>query len=571
MKILLIIISIIGSRLIFAQVPVYLQGFPLSLDSTYQPIFYGVTPIVADFDKDGNNEILFCLHKPRHNRVYLIKSDGSKLNGWPITINYDRAGWPAIAAGDVNNDGFLDVVLRDKDSLWVIKPDGKYLNGFPIYYPHDKLAQVALFDLNNNGFPEIITVANNYINVFDHKGNVLPGWPRRLPGFPDNVYLTPTSIADLDNDGFGEIIVNSSETFSSFEPQSDSNYTHIFRYNGTYFPGYPMHVDSNYSFYSQPATIYKNEITDSVFILTNSARYYPPNFSFNRNRFTKHRPDGKIQYRLNIPSDFSSQISSIALYSFNNELYQAFGSEAVPIYLYRNDSPVLNWTLTGNGYFYNSPLITKIGNEMFVVSYIKTIEFGTLRSWVYFYNKEGVQPSWSPLRPLGIPAAAGTFCDINNDGQMDFALLTLLDTGVARSILHIWTFPGAIYDLKNLPWPQYGHDRYRTNQYGFIPPDEPVGIQPMNTNVPASYNLYQNFPNPFNPATSIKFDIAKKGNVRLVVFDMLGRELSALINESLNPGTYQVSFDGSGLSSGIYFCRLQSGDYSTTTKMNLIK
>ncbi|MBK8982036.1 MAG: T9SS type A sorting domain-containing protein [Ignavibacteria bacterium] len=83
--------------------------------------------------------------------------------------------------------------------------------------------------------------------------------------------------------------------------------------------------------------------------------------------------------------------------------------------------------------------------------------------------------------------------------------------------------------------------------------------------------IYQNFPNPFNPATSIKFDIAKRGNVRLVVFDILGRELSTLINESLNPGTYQVSFDGSGLSSGIYFCRLQSGDYINTMKMNLMK
>ncbi|MBP9192405.1 MAG: T9SS type A sorting domain-containing protein, partial [Ignavibacteria bacterium] len=96
-------------------------------------------------------------------------------------------------------------------------------------------------------------------------------------------------------------------------------------------------------------------------------------------------------------------------------------------------------------------------------------------------------------------------------------------------------------------------------------------IQPMNTNVPAAFKLYQNFPNPFNPATSIKFDITKKGNVKLVVFDILGRELSTLINEILSPGTYQVNFDASGLSSGIYLCRLQSEDYAYTMKMNLIK
>ena len=101
--------------------------------------------------------------------------------------------------------------------------------------------------------------------------------------------------------------------------------------------------------------------------------------------------------------------------------------------------------------------------------------------------------------------------------------------------------------------------------------DSIVNVSTLSTNVPASFNIYQNFPNPFNPVTGIKFDIAKRGNVRLIVFDMLGRELSTLMNESLDPGTYQVSFDGSGLSSGIYFCRLQSENITNTMKMNLIK
>ncbi len=96
----------------------------------------------------------------------------------------------------------------------------------------------------------------------------------------------------------------------------------------------------------------------------------------------------------------------------------------------------------------------------------------------------------------------------------------------------------------------------------------------INTNYnlfPAGYKLYQNYPNPFNPVTGIKFDIAKSGNVKLTVYDILGKEISILVNENLNAGSYQVSFDGSSLSSGVYFYQLKSGGYSETVMMNLIK
>ncbi|MBK8982635.1 MAG: PQQ-binding-like beta-propeller repeat protein [Ignavibacteria bacterium] len=98
-----------------------------------------------------------------------------------------------------------------------------------------------------------------------------------------------------------------------------------------------------------------------------------------------------------------------------------------------------------------------------------------------------------------------------------------------------------------------------------------TSVNNNNNLFPAGYKLYQNYPNPFNPGTGIKFDIAKSVNVKLAVYDILGKEISTLINEKLNAGSYQVSFDGSSLPSGIYFYQLKSGDYSETMKMNLIK
>ena len=89
--------------------------------------------------------------------------------------------------------------------------------------------------------------------------------------------------------------------------------------------------------------------------------------------------------------------------------------------------------------------------------------------------------------------------------------------------------------------------------------------------LPGNYSLSQNFPNPFNPVTDIKFEIPKNEFVTLKVFDKLGREVQTLVNESKAAGSYKVSFNASNLSSGIYFYTINAGSYSETKKMMLIK
>jgi hypothetical protein len=90
-------------------------------------------------------------------------------------------------------------------------------------------------------------------------------------------------------------------------------------------------------------------------------------------------------------------------------------------------------------------------------------------------------------------------------------------------------------------------------------------------NLPASFALEQNYPNPFNPATAITFRIGSGAQVSLAVFDVLGRQVAALLNEQKAPGAYTVRFSGEGLASGIYFCRLQAGSVIATRKMILMK
>ena len=93
---------------------------------------------------------------------------------------------------------------------------------------------------------------------------------------------------------------------------------------------------------------------------------------------------------------------------------------------------------------------------------------------------------------------------------------------------------------------------------------------------PLSTTLHGNAPNPFNPETAIRFDLAQAGQVRLEVFDALGQKIKTLVAESLSAGSHQVRWhsvneSGQPVSSGVYFYRLHAGDYTQMRRMLLIK
>jgi hypothetical protein len=83
--------------------------------------------------------------------------------------------------------------------------------------------------------------------------------------------------------------------------------------------------------------------------------------------------------------------------------------------------------------------------------------------------------------------------------------------------------------------------------------------------------LSQNYPNPFNPQTKIKFAVPKASFIKLIIYDLLGREVTTLVNEELRPGTYEADWDGSNYSSGVHFYKIIAGDYTETKKMVLMK
>ncbi|HKJ81268.1 MAG TPA: T9SS type A sorting domain-containing protein, partial [Ignavibacteriaceae bacterium] len=94
----------------------------------------------------------------------------------------------------------------------------------------------------------------------------------------------------------------------------------------------------------------------------------------------------------------------------------------------------------------------------------------------------------------------------------------------------------------------------------------------LDSNVlPSSYTLSQNYPNPFNPSTEIKFSLPEASNVKLTIYDAIGKQVAVLVNDYLATGSYRYSWNASNLASGIYFYRIEAKNFNMVKKMVLLK
>ncbi len=130
--------------------------------------------------------------------------------------------------------------------------------------------------------------------------------------------------------------------------------------------------------------------------------------------------------------------------------------------------------------------------------------------------------------------------------------LSLVNPQLDNSIAESWRASG-----------MYGTPGYLNDIYTKIETEE-------NT-IPQEFILYQNYPNPFNPSTNIQYAVSSRQYVTLKVYDLLGKEVATLVNEVMLPGTYEVFFDGSKFSSGVYFYKLQADSFVETKKMILLR
>lgn len=237
---------------------------------------------------------------------------------------------------------------------------------------------------------------------------------------------------------------------------------------------------------------------------------------------------------------------------------------------YKTINNGLNWTMTSNSLihlkyvnFYNAATGYALGRNQ---TFFKTVNGGN--NW----------NSYSIVNNVNYYFYSAYFNDINTGWAVSYAtdsgrglVFKTINGGTNWYQQYVGTNQEirAIYFIDmNTGWLiGYNGIIFKTTNGG----GEPIGIQQTGSEIPSSISMSQNFPNPFNPETSLEFEISNSTNVKISIFDLTGRELTTLVNNTINPGKYRTNWNAAGYPSGVYLCRIESSEFTQTKKMILIK
>ena len=205
-------------------------------------------------------------------------------------------------------------------------------------------------------------------------------------------------------------------------------------------------------------------------------------------------------------------------------------------------------------------------NANTLLSFYSDLLAGT-SSGVFESTNDGT--SWVPLMSPGL-----TNSNVNVLVASGPNIFAGTDDGVFLLKDTVWTQTGLpnisaralVVKGANIFAGTYGHGVYRRPLSEMI-----TSVKQAPADLPRRFVLYQNYPNPFNPGTAIGYDLPKRSQVKLIVYDVLGRQVETLVNSEKQPGHYEVTFDASRLPSGIYFYRLQAGTSIETKKLVVLK
>ncbi|MFZ1321912.1 MAG: FG-GAP-like repeat-containing protein [Ignavibacteria bacterium] len=484
-----------------------LTGWPKSLSFNSQG-----APSYGDIDGDGVAEIVIgsASLTGTTGSLYAFEKDGTPVTGFPVSIGAART----VALCDMDNNGSLEIItskrLSSAGEIYIYKGDGTIFPGWPKAINHVPASSSAAGDITGDGLPEIISESYTSIYAWDRNGNVLPGFPFILPNGDVNSYSSPV-LADVDGDNIREIIFGS-------HVSSAGGLIYILKNDGTVMPGWPK--STNYWIYGPPVLGYVNDdnVID-IIVGDQIGSGTPVNFVYGWDK------NGNVLNGFPI-GPVNAVNNQVALADIDNDMKlelliddnsQTGGIGKYPAFNH-DGTPVLNWDLPVNGTsFFNMPCLT----------------------------------------------------DLNSDGILDIVGAGYTLFGSNQTSVYIWN-AGIPYDATKVINPVFQFNVRHNGVYG---DNNLVSVLNNNNTIPENFKLEQNYPNPFNPSTVINYSLPTefKGNVKLNIYNALGKEIAELVNESQGPGNYSVEWEATGFTSGIYFYVLESGFLRESKSMVLLK
>jgi plastocyanin len=159
--------------------------------------------------------------------------------------------------------------------------------------------------------------------------------------------------------------------------------------------------------------------------------------------------------------------------------------------------------------------------------------------------------------------------------QGDFSMHPLSSTGVPVGALEFSQSSNDVFDYVVMVPGTYTYQcdfHSGLGMTGQFDASSTAGVKDANTsNLPDAFKLRQNFPNPFNPATTFSFDIPSMTHVSLKIYNLIGEEVATIVNENMSPGSYSKVWNAASMPSGVYFYKLQAGQFTGTRKLVLLK
>lgn len=554
-----------------------------------------------------------------------VRSNFSSENAWKINLDAD----PSLLANyaDIDNDGINEIIVGTSSGIRIFEPDGTPDNEHPaVNIVNNLVAPPAVGRLDDDDIDDFVTVGDNPPMIYGFRsGEGDFEFPLgRTPNFEDysqsEYDFTTLFLKDIDGDGVDEIhliIVNNSQTVT-YVHDAESGLMLAFDSISVYLPVDLDNdgIDELYTYSEWSGIIHRRDHTgnvlDSIGIEMDGGRFFCRGM-------TAYDIDGDDRPELIVYGNYRG--AGYWLYAYDEYFslkdgwphsmgIDEFLVPTVPVFADVNHdgapeyfcvnfdvsySYVHAWNLDGSpiipgnpdGFLtiiprpgkLNMPVLTDVdgdGRADIVACANDDLFFNYQVQRIFAWDISGdlfdeYPFITAPQISLNLASSfrfTPTVGDIDMDGNVDLIMPT------ADSSLIFMNYPGVAYNPENSPSPIW---RYNRRLNGVDSPSEiPNAVDDDPAPLPEQFSLGQNYPNPFNPDTQIGFSVPVRSRVTVKIFDILGRLVTTLIDETVPAGNHSVIWhgvdsEGDPVPSGIYLYSIKTGEYSRARKMVLVK
>jgi FG-GAP-like repeat/FlgD Ig-like domain len=595
-----------------SQTPLlYQEGFPKVLDGACAG-----GPCVADLDRDGSCEIIIATID---GSIHVLNHAGRPVPGWPKRLRDGFFASPTV--GDLDGDGVAEIVIAGLSGhIYTWHLNGSPLAGWPIcplpfiaenptrrLPPGSFYGPAAITDIDGDNDDEVcIGNAEGTVWLLDGDGSVFPGWPRFLPisnvpANPPGIYCAP-NMSDFDEDGEPEIAVT-----------TNAGYIHAWHTSSEQVPGWSVRV------HNHARAGYGGVVSGDVngdgqinLIVTSEHGLYGPASVAAYNIAGGMLPGWP--YELPEPTNGAAALGDLTGDGVAEVVCATIGGNAVVVALDgQSGEPLPGWPLRLKDETVNStPIIADLNGDGWndvLVTALATGDEGS--TWLWAFSGNGGQIAGFPIKlPQDeIVRSAPVVADLDGDGDLELVAAT-----ERLYNLHVWDLDATCeFDL--IPWPGIGGGSSRcgvleklertVNRFDFgnliTKPELNLYQGPELSDFDALYRRFEpdwQQPSPLGEKndgsgdsganggsgaevtqeslSSVPFELQAETPVKLVIFDIQHREVKKLLDHTLPPGRYSITWDGRNnrgnpQMSGIYYYRLSLGDRVRTEQFLLLK